>query len=606
MAKRLTRAEVPAEETWNLDDLFPSAEAWEAELAAVEAAIPGVTSYRGRLGDGAGVLLACLEAEEALWVRFTRVATYARLRLAEDGTAPANQAASGRVAALAARMGAELAFVESEILELPDGTVERYLAEEPGLEPFRRVLEDLLEEKPHRLSAETEAAIAALGEVLGAPYTIYQRAKSSDMEFEPFRDADGRELANSFALYEEQYEQHPDVQVRRAAFASFVRGLKRYQNTFAATFGTEVKKHVALARLRRYETTTHMLLHPQRVPVETYENVLDVIQAELAPHMRRLARLRRRVLGLDKLLYCDLKAPLDPAYKPQVTYAEAEALILDALAVLGPEYLDIMRAAFRERWVDRPDNVGKSTGAFCSSPYGVHSYILLTWTGKMRGAFTLAHELGHAGHFMLAMRNQRFVNTRPSMFFIEAPSTMNELILGNHILSRSDDPRMRRWVILQFLGTFHHNFVTHLLEAELQRRIYRLAEAGRPITAQLLSQTKGEILEGFWGDAVEIDDGARLTWMRQPHYYMGLYPYTYAAGLTASTAVHERIRREGAPAVERWLQALKAGGTLKPMELMRLAGVDMTRPDPIRSAVAYVGSLVDQLEESFAGERPAS
>jgi len=606
MPQRLTRAEVPVEETWNLDDLFPSAEAWEAELAAVEAAIPGVTTYKGRLGEGAAVLLACLEAQEALWVRFTRVATYARLRLAEDGTSPANQAASSRVGALAARMGAELSFVRSEILELPDGAVSRYLAEEPGLAPFRRMLEDLLEEKPHRLSPETEAAIAALGEALGAPYTIYSRAKSSDMEFEPFKDGAGRELANSFALYESQYEQHPDVQVRRAAFASFVRGLKRFQNTFAATFATEVKKHVALARLRRYETVTHMLLHPQQVPVETYENVLNIIQAELAPHMRRYAQLRKRGLGLEKLYYCDIKAPLDPAYKPQVSFGEAADLILEALAVLGPEYQGIMKAAFQERWVDRPDNVGKSTGAFCSSPYGAHSYILMTWTGTMRCAFTLAHELGHAGHFMLAMRHQRFVNTRPSMFFVEAPSTMNELILGNHILAGSDDPRLRRWVILQFLGTFHHNFVTHLLEAELQRRIYALAEEGRPITAQLLSQTKGEILEAFWGDTVEIDDGARLTWMRQPHYYMGLYPYTYAAGLTASVAVHERIRREGRPAVERWLEALKAGGTLKPMELMQLAGVDMTRPDPIRGAVAFVGSLVEQLEASFAEESLAS
>lgn len=601
MVKRLSRAEVPVEETWDLRDLFPSAQEWEAELGAVESAIPGVAAYKGRLGEGPGVLLACLEAQEALWVRLTRVATYASLGLSEDGTNPTNQGNSSRVGALAARMGAALEFVRSEILDLPDGTVESYLAEEPGLASFRRVLEDLLEEKPHRLSAETEAAIAALGEVLYAPYTIYQRAKSSDMEFDPFRDAGGRELPNSFALYEEQYEQHPDAAVRRGGFASFVRGLKRFQNTLAATFATEVKKHVAMARLRRHESVTHLLLHPQQVPVGTYENVLDVIQADLAPYMRRLADLRKRVLGLDKLMYCDIKAPLDPAYKPEISFSEAEALILEALAVLGPEYLEHMRAAFQDRWIDRPDNVGKSTGAFCSSPYGVHSYILMTWTGKMRGAFTLAHELGHAGHFMLAMQHQRFVNTRPSMFFVEAPSTMNELILGHHILSRSDDPRMRRWVILQLLGTFHHNFITHLLEAELQRRIYRMAEAGRPVTAQLLSQTKGEILEGFWGGTVEIDEGARLTWMRQPHYYMGLYPYTYAAGLTASVAAHERLRREGAPQVERWLAALKAGGTLKPMELMQLAGVDMTTPDPIRSAVAYVGSLVGQLEESFGG-----
>ncbi|HCC32791.1 MAG TPA: oligoendopeptidase F [Clostridiales bacterium] len=599
MVKRLARGEVPVEETWNLDDLFPSVNAWEAELAAVEAGVPGVTAFRGKLAGGPGVLLACLEAAEALEVRLMRVGTYARLQFAEDGTSPVNQAAAARVGALAARASAELSFVSSEILELPEGTIERYLAQEPKLASFRRVLENLLEHKPHRLASETEAALAALGEVLSAPYNVYSRSKSADMEFDPFEAEAGASIPNSFALYESQYEQANDAGVRRRAFASFVRGLKRYQNTFAATFAAEISKNIVLARVRRHETATHLLLHSQQVPIETYSRILDTIQAELAPHMRRLAKLRQRVLGLDKLYYCDIKAPLTPEDGEAIGFDAASRMVLEALAVLGPEYGEIMRAAFQHRWIDRSDNIGKSTGAFCASPYGAHSYILMTWTGTMRCVFTLAHELGHAGHFMLAMRSQRAANTRPSMFFVEGPSTMNEVILGNHILARSDDRRARRQVIMQLLGTFHHNFVTHLLEGELQRHIYALAEKGIPVTAKLLGETKGKILEAFWGDTVAIDEGARLTWMRQPHYYMGLYPYTYAAGLTAAVAVNQRMRQEGSPAVDRWLQALKAGGALKPMDLMQLAGVDMTGPAPIKAAVAYVGSLVDQLEASF-------
>ncbi|MFZ5826403.1 MAG: M3 family metallopeptidase, partial [Bacillota bacterium] len=219
--------------------------------------------------------------------------------------------------------------------------------------------------------------------------------------------------------------------------------------------------------------------------------------------------------------------------------------------------------------------------------------------GTMRNVLVLAHELGHAGHFMLANKYQRLVNTRPSTFFVEGPSTINELLVGQHIMAKSNDPRMKRWVIMQFLATYHHNFVRHLLEGELQRRIYTLAEKGTPITAVTLSETKGQILNDFWGGEVEVDEGAKLTWMRQPHYYMGLYPYTYAAGLTASTAAAQAIREEGQPAIDRWLQALKAGGTLKPLELMQLAGIDMSKPEPIQKAVAYVGSLVDELEKSF-------
>ncbi|MFZ5817730.1 MAG: oligoendopeptidase F [Bacillota bacterium] len=598
MAKLLTRAEVPVEQTWNLADLFATQDLWEQEMKAIEADAASVTQYKGRLGEGASTLLACLTAYEEIYGRIIRATTYAHLRMAEDGTNPANQAVAAKAQALQARLGAAFSFVQSEILLLPEGSVERYLQEEPGLEVYRNTLEQILETKPHALHPETEAALAALSEVTHAPYMIYNRAKSSDMQFEPI-SAGGAEQPVSFSTYEEALEKDPDVETRRAAFRSFTEGLKKYKNTFAATFATEVKKNVVLARLRKYESTTHMLLKPQRVTMEMYSNVLDIIQSEVAPHMRRYARLRKRVLGLDKLLYCDIEAPLDPEYDPKVTFEEASDIILEGLEVLGPEYLKIMRTALKERWVDWSSNIGKSTGAFCSSPYGAHSFILISWAGTMRNVLVLAHELGHAGHFMLANKYQRLVNTRPSMFFIEGPSTINELLVGQHIMAKSTDPRMKRWVIMQFLATYHHNFVRHLLEGELQRRIYALAEKGTPITEVTLSTTKGEILNEFWGGEVEIDMGAKLTWMRQPHYYMGLYPYTYSAGLTAATAAAQAIREEGQPAVDRWLKALKAGGTLKPLELMQLAGIDMTKPDPIRKAVAYVGELVDELEKSF-------
>jgi len=599
MSKRLTRAEVPVELTWNLTDLFPTPQDWEAGLAAVEAYLPTVTRFKGCLAEGPAVLLECLEAREALMEQYIRVYTYANLRVSADGSDPANQAAAARAASVGAQVSAALSFIPSELLALPEGTLERYLAEEPRLEAYRKYLTDLADLKPHTLSPETERVLAALEEIHDAPYMIYDRSKNADMTFEPIRDENGQELPVSFTLYEDKYEQEPNTQIRRAAFASFTRGLTRYQHTFAATFATEVQKNVVLARLRGYRSAEEMLLKPQQVSLEAYNNQLDIIKTELAPHMRRYARLRKRVLGLTEVRFCDLKAPLDPTYNPPTTFAEGSKLILEALSVMGEEYIQVIRRALTERWVDLADNIGKTNGAFCSSPYGVHPYILITWHDTLRSVFVLAHELGHAGHFALNQPLQRLINTRPSTFFIEAPSTLNELLLGKYILGKSSDVRMRRWVIGQMLGTYYHNFVTHLLEGELQRRIYRLAEAGTPITAVTLSETKGAILEEFWGDTVTIDEGARLTWMRQPHYYMGLYPYTYSAGLTVATAVARAIQEEGQPAVDRWLKTLKAGGTLKPLDLIRLAGVDMSTPEPVHQAVAYVGSLVDQLESLF-------
>lgn len=598
MTRQLTRAEVPVEQTWRLEDLYPTQADWERELEEIRAAASRVTQFRGRLGEGAGVLLACLQEYEQLRERLARAGIYATLRFSSDGSDPENQAVRAKAQALMAQMGATLSFVQSELLALPEGTVERYLAEEPGLAPFRRWLEQVLAMRPHTMHPETEKVLAALSEVTGAPYAIYTQVKAGDMRFDPIK-VDGEEIPVTFAGYEGRLERCADAAVRRAAFRSFSAGLRRYQHTLAATFATEVKKNVVLARLRGFASATHMLLHPQEVPIEVYHNLLDVIRSELAPHMRRYARLRRRVLGLDRLYYCDIEAPLDPEYDPQVSFDEGRQILLDGLAVMGPEYIEIVRTALTDRWIDWCDNVGKSTGAFCSSPYGAHPYILITWTGTMRNVMTLAHELGHACHLTLAQRNQSFLNFRPSTFFIEAPSTMNELLVAQHILRGTQDTRMRRWVIMQLLATYHHNFVRHLLEGELQRRIYALAEEGKPITAVTLSETKGAILEEFWGGEVEIDDDAKLTWMRQPHYYMGLYPYTYSAGLTISTAAAQAIREEGQPAVERWLKVLKAGGTLKPLDLAKMAGVDLSSPEPIRAAVAFVGSLVDELEQSF-------
>ncbi|MCE2658833.1 MAG: oligoendopeptidase F [Rubrivivax sp.] len=600
MPQRPARSEVPPETTWDLSELFASDADWAAECSALDEERLAMKAHQGRLASSATALLDCLAAVEALQVRLVRVGSFAHLRLAQDGTAAASQAAQAQVSALHARVAADLSFVDTEILAFPEGLLERFRAEEPGLAAFSRWLDELLAQRPYRLGAEAERVLASLGTVLGAPMLVYNRAKLADMRFAPFVDAAGTTHANSINGFESQYEGHADASVRHAAWASFSEGLKAYQHTCAATFATETQKNVVLARLRGHASTEAYLLQSHEIPQTVYQAILDIIQTSLAPHMQRYARLRCRVLGLPQLRYCDLKAPLDADFNPPVPYDEACALILQALSVMGPEYHTLMQRALSERWVDRADNIGKSSGAFCASPYGVHPYILITWSDTMRNVFTLAHELGHAGHFGLAMRAQRYVNTRPAMPFIEAPSTMNEMLLAEHILARTADPRMRRAVIMQVLGTYHHNFVTHLLEAELQRQVYALVEQGGSLTAALLNERKGQILQRFWGDTLQLDDGARMTWMRQPHYYMGLYPYTYSVGLVASTAAALRVRQEGPVAVGRWLEVLKAGGTQPPLQLLAAAGIDLSTPQPIHDAVAYVGGLIDELETLFA------
>lgn len=596
---RLVRAEVPNELKWDLSDLYKSNDEWHTALNILENDIQKLDAFKGRLHTNSTTLLNCLLLEEELLMKLTKLYSYANLKESTDRTNPVIQANSSKISALWTKVHTALSFIHNEILSFDEGTIEKYLTEETKLEPFRKSLLEILKKRQHTLSPETEEALAALGEVHSSPYKIYGMTKLADMDFTSIQDEQGNELPVSFALFESKYEFSPSAYIRRKAYSSFVSTLKRYKNTVATTYATEVKKQVTLSRLRKYESVTHMLLEPQKVPLEMYNNQLDIIYKELAPHMRRFADLKKKALELDQMLFCDLHAPLDPEFNPTITYEEAATLIQDSLKVLGDEYSSIIEKGFKERWVDLADNVGKSTGAFCSSPYGSHPYILITWQNTMRGCFTLAHEFGHAGHFYLANKNQRIMNVRPSMYFVEAPSTMNELLLAQHLLATTDDKRMHRWVILQLLGTYYHNFVTHLLEGEYQRRVYALAEEGQPLTATTLTEIKTNVLSTFWGDSVEIDEGAGLTWMRQPHYYMGLYSYTYSAGLTASTAVAQMIKDEGQPAIDRWLNVLRAGGTMKPLELMKHAGVDMSKPDAIRQAVSYVGSLIDELEHSY-------
>ena len=597
---RLHRSEVNTTLTWDLASLFQSEEDFLEKLSETEKQLDRLMDYEGRLCTSGMTLYNLLTHLENSYISLVQLGTYVTLKQSEDGTNPKNQERSMTFGSFSTKAQTVLSFIGSEITALSADQYKQLFEECAELSTFKHYLDDIYSEKLHKLSPETERALASLGELTGAPYRIYGLSKAADMVFESFMDHEGTLLPNSFALYESNYEFSKYAELRKNAYTSFNKTLKQYKNTFATVYGTEVRKQVTMSKLRGYESATHMLLDPQKVSVEMYNTQIDLIYSELAPHMRRFANLKKEQLGLDALHFFDLKAPLDPDFNPPATIEDIEAILIEALGILGPDYQNTIRTAFNDRWIDYADNIGKATGAFCASPYGAHSYILITYQDNMRSAFTLAHELGHAGHFTLANAHQRVFDTRPSTYFIEAPSTINEMFLAEYLMKKDDRPRMKRWVILQLLETYYHNFVTHLLEAEFQRRVYHMAENNVPLTAKSLCDTKLNVLRTFWGDSVSIDDEAGMTWMRQPHYYMGLYPYTYSAGLSAATAISRQIFKEGQPAVDRWIETMKTGGALPPKDLLLKAGLDMSTPQPIKVAVDYVGELITELEALFA------
>ena len=588
----IKRKDVPTELTWDLTALYDNEEKWRADAEKVRLLAEEIErDYKGRLTT-AEAIQACLDKYRAWEELVILTVEYCSLAASVDYGDASLQERSDAYSRLEAQMVSRLSFIDSEIIA-QDETLLRQAAALGG--PNQPYLEDLLRQKPYQLQPETERVLAALRPAVSAPYQIYNMAKLADMKFPAFR-AEGEEHPLGYSLYEDKYEYDPRTEVRREAYKAFYGKLREYENVTAAAYQAAVQGEKIIADQRGHKSVFDYLLFWQKVDRSLYDRQIDLIMEKLAPHMRKYARLLQKIHGLDRMTYADLKLPVDPGYVPPVTIEESRKYIVEGLSVMGKDYQEMIRAAYRERWVDFAQNQGKSTGGFCASPYGNHSYILLTWQGQMSDVFTLAHELGHAGHFKRCNEAQSVFGTNVSTYFVEAPSTMNELLLAHYLLKTSPDKRFHRWVLSNMVSnTYYHNFVTHLLEAAYQREVYKIVDTGGGVQAETLNRLMRETLEKFWGDAVELTEGAELTWMRQPHYYMGLYSYTYSAGLTIATQACKRIEAEGQPAVEDWKQVLAAGGTRTPLELARMAGVDISTDTPLLDTIETIGGYIDEI-----------
>ena len=588
----MQRKDVPVELTWDLTAIYDDEAKWKTDVEKVRRLSEEIEqNYKGKLTTTEAIH-SCLDKFREWEELMILTVQYSSLAASVDYGDAALQERNDTLSRLDAQMASRLSFIDSEIIAQDESLLRQAIAQGGPNQPY---LEDLLRQKPYQLQPETEKVLAALRPAVNAPYDIYNMAKLADMKFPPFQ-ADGGEHPLGYSLYEDKYEYDPRTDVRREAYKAFYRKLREYENVTAAAYQANVQGEKIIADQRGHKSVFDYLLFWQKVDRSLYDRQIDLIMEKLAPHMRKYAKLLQKIHGLDKMTYADLKLPVDPGYVPPVTIEESQKYIVEGLSVMGEDYQEMIRAAYRERWVDFAQNQGKSTGGFCASPYGSHSFILLSWHGQMSDVFTLAHELGHAGHFKACNAAQSVFGTNVSTYFVEAPSTMNELLLAHYLLKTNPDKRFRRWVLSNMVGnTYYHNFVTHLLEAAYQREVYQIVDAGGGVQAETLNRIMKETLEKFWGDAVELTEGAELTWMRQPHYYMGLYSYTYSAGLTVAAQVCKRIEAEGAPAVEDWKKVLAAGGTRTPLELAQMAGVDISTDAPLLDTIETIGGYIDEI-----------
>ena len=587
------REEVPVKETWDLKDLFTSDQAFYQTLEqVVQMSLDFNHTYYQKLNNIETIEKA-LDEYERILIEIDRLYNYPELRLSVDTSNEEAQKVNAKLNTTSGKLAGLLSFVDSEILELPD----EIISELRSQTKYPHFIKQLQDRKPYQLSADVEKVLATLTPTLRSPFELYGTTKSLDINFESF-DYEGVTYPLDYATFENEYEDHPSPEFRRKSFRAFSDALRQYQHTTAATYNMQVQQEKIEADLRGYDSVIDYLLQDQEVTKDMFDRQIDVIMSDLAPVMQKYAKIIQRVHNLDKMRFEDLKISIDPNFEPEISIEESKKYIYGALKVLGgDDYVKMLESAYDYRWIDFAQNKGKDTGAYCASPYITHSYVFISWTGKMAETFVLAHELGHAGHFALAQNHQNLLESEASMYFVEAPSTMNEMLMANYLFNSSNNPRFKRWVIGSILSrTYYHNMVTHLLEAAYQREVYSRVDNGESLTAPLLNEIMLNTYKAFFGDTVEMTDGVELTWMRQPHYYMGLYSYTYSAGLTIGTVVSQCIKKEGQPAVDRWLKTLQAGGSQSPIELAQIAGVDITTDAPLKETINYISNLVDELE----------
>lgn len=587
------RQEIAEHLTWDTSLLYATVEDFRQDLANYKDQVARFeATYKGKLTDTA-TITAALTQYEGLLATGSNLSHYVYLNLDVDKMNTDLAALANEVSVVETTTGPQLAFLEVELKLLDQEILEQLATEQPQWQAY---VHELIRQKPHQLTPDQETLLASFAPTFGQPYDSYNTTKFEDMTFDNF-EAGGITYPNSYVLFENDYEISPDTDLRRQAAAGFYQTLRRYKNTTASSYLAHIKNEQIEAKLRGFNSTIDFLLFKQNVSRDLFDRQIDVIMTELAPHMRRFVKLMAKAHGLDKISHADLKISLPSDFNQRITPEESKQFLIDCLGILGEDYVQMIEKSFDDRWIDFAQNEGKATGGYCATLYDGPSYILLSWTGLMNEVLVLAHELGHAGHFQWA-KKQSILAYEPSLYFIEAPSTANEVLTCNTLLKNNPDPAFQAYLISELISrTYFHNMVTHLLEAAFQREVYTRLGNDEYLNADILCDIKLSVIKQFWGEDFDIGEDAGLIWMRQPHYYSGLYPYTYSAGLTIGTAMAKQLEERPEEVVETWLETLSLGASLSAQELAKHAGVDISIDQPLKDTIAYVGALVDKLEE---------
>ena len=588
------REDVPEEMTWDLADIFADDAAWQAEYEAFKTVPEKVAAFAGKLGASAADLLAFFKQEDELTVRLTKLYGYASCKSDQDTANGTYQDMRAKAISTLVAIGSAAAFSTPEIMAIPDETLDRFYREQPELEVYRRSIYGIRRRRVHILTPAEEKLLAAAGEIAEAPDHIVSTFRDADLTFPDVTDGEGqsRQLTDGTFV---PLLMSPDRVLRKNAFEAYYKQLGSFKNTVATTLDAQFRQLKFFADARKYPSTVEASLDGTEVPVSVYRNLIEAVHQNL-PAMYRYVRLRKKALGVDELHMYDVYTPIVADADKAITYEEAKANVLEALSVLGKDYTDLLKEGFEHRWIDVYENVGKRGGAYSSGNSYPHPYVLLNHKDNLDSQFTLAHEMGHALHSYHSCKYQPTNTAEYVIFVAEVASTCNEVLLMRHLLGKTTDKKERAYLINHFLDQFKGTVYRQTMFAEFELMMGRMNEAGETLTADALCEKYLALNKLYFGPDMVSDPGIALEWARIPHFFYDYYVFQYATGFSAAVAIANRILTEGAPAVADYKKFLSGGSSTDPISLLKIAGVDMSSPEPVNSALTLFGELVAELE----------
>ena len=593
--KLKNRNEIDQKYKWKIEDMYADAEAWEQDIQEVLSMTEDFSGFAGRLTESGQTLAEALQAKDAIWQKLERAYVYARMKLDEDNRVAEQQSMHDKVNAIIARVSAAMSFFTPELLSASEETLRGYVDAEPALAQYRFVIEDVLREKQHVLTQAEENILAQMSEVTDATNTIFTMLNNADLKFGEMTDEDGDQAEVTHGNYINFMESH-DRRVRKDAYTHVYEAYKGLINTVAQTYNYNVKTDVVTARIRKYPSARAAALSGGNIPEEVYDNIISVVHDYL-PVLHRYIALRKKLLGVDELKMYDIYVPLVEIPKREIPYEEAVKIMQEGLAPLGEDYIARLTKGVASGWIDVYENEGKTSGAYSFGSYDSFPYILLNYTDTLQDVFTLVHEMGHSMHSSYTREHQPFTYGSHSIFTAEVASTVNESLLMQHLLSKETDPQMRKYLINLHIEAFRTTLFRQTMFAEFEALTHAYVEEGGSLTPQWLCEEYDKLNKAYFGPALSEDEYIRYEWARIPHFYRSFYVYQYATGYSAATAISQKILQEGAPARDAYREFLKTGDSDYPVELLKIAGVDMSTREPVILAMETFKKLVEELEE---------